>query len=293
MNMPAKSSQEAMKQTTTLQPQTRSAGFTLIELLVVIAIIAILAALLLPALAKARIKAQTMSCLNNLRQLGLADIEYAGDFNGYLAPNPDGAGSPPAGESAQRPDWVAGQMSLGNSPDNTNTDLLVGRAYWDFGSLGRYTRDPKVYHCPADKTIGQGQTQLRVRSYSMNGYVAPHTANDGISSISYNMTTVGNEFYIKDTDFKRCKPVDCWVFTEETYASLNDGFFWSPYSHWMIRDMPQIAHGVAITVFSFADGHAETHKWLTSWFKTGQSGSSSIGNVDQDWLWTHSTAPLK
>ena len=90
------------------------------------------------------------------------------------------------------------------------------------------------------------------------------------------------------------------VFTEERLvpipgdtASLNDGWFWSPTpggaNAWTVRDPPQIAHGGAVTILSFGDGHAETHKWFTSWFKTCKSGDSQLGNVDIAWLLNHST----
>src|SRR6516162_3214472 len=138
----------------------RRKGFTLIELLVVIAIIAILAAMLLPALSKAKLKAQGISCLNNLKELQLAITMYASDNQETFPENPG------AGTSLNA--WVAGVMTWDNSiqpnPQNTNTTLLTA------GEIGPYVaKNTGVFKCPAD-TI-PGAVGPRVRSVSMNGFV--------------------------------------------------------------------------------------------------------------------------
>jgi hypothetical protein len=185
---------------------------------------------------------------------------------------------------------------MGNSPDNTNTAYLTSDSYSGCGSLGPYAKNSSVYHCPADPTIGTGQNDLRVRSYSMNAFIAPHTTSDVYGQTSYNdIVAPGTcEYYLKDTSFKKLSSTDCFVFSEERYDSLNDGWFWSPDygSPWTTHDVPQIAHGGSITVFAFGDGHTETHKWLTGWFKTAPVGvpSSQIGNSDVAWLLSHCTA---
>ena len=257
------------------------AGFTLIELLVVIAIIGVLASMLLPVLASSKRKSEGVICLNNSRQFGLSWRLYSEDFDGTLPPNVGGNNS---GKDAANPSWVAGWLvKSASTPDNTNTDYLVGDAYAQFGNIGRhYVKDAKMYKCPSDKTRDVATGGTRVRTISMN------------SQVGYNQPIK------KFSDLENARSKDgVIIFVEERDDSLNDGWFVinmagdspdTPASY-VITDFPAIYHNNA-TAFSFSDGRVEFHKWADVRTMPPPSGGlalgvASAGNPDCRWLMDH------
>jgi prepilin-type N-terminal cleavage/methylation domain-containing protein/prepilin-type processing-associated H-X9-DG protein len=214
-------------------------GFTLIELLVVIAIIAILAAMLLPALSKAKTKAEGVGCLNNLKQLQMAWYMYADDHDGRLVLN-----SP--GSQTNNVRWVNGWLDWGvGIPSGANTNKLLLTE----GLLGPYTaRTLGIYKCPADKV--PSDIGARVRSISMNTYLARL-----IDQHNYQPYALK-----KMSDLK--KPSMIWVFVDEHPDSINDALFSTlSGSTVAFNDLPASYHNGA-GGFAFADGHAEIKKWL-------------------------------
>lgn len=273
-----------------LSPRLQRSGFSLLELLVVVAVIAILASLLLPALASAKLKAQGLQCLSHGRQLTLGWLMYADDHDGWLCPN----GNTP------KTAWVEGVMTFDtNFSDNTNTLYLVDPRY---AKLGPYVSSAAVYQCPSDKSmvLVNRRSQRRVRTVAMNDAVGSNAEG------SFLPASYGWKVYRKMQDITAPSPSGLWLLAEQHPDSINDGRFVvdcqnrDATARWI--DFPANFHNRA-GVVSFTDGHAEMHRWVDSrtlqpnlycgclshYAADGYHVSAS-GSVDLSWLQERTSA---
>ena len=267
------------------------AAFTLIELLVVIAIIAILAALLLPALARAKSKAQAIQCMNNSKQLMLVWKFYCDDFSEKVPSAWQGPGDWwPVGDMG----WTGSATADGARASNWNPDLTVKKS-----SLWPYcANNAAIFRCPADSkypcTVASGAnagTYPRVRSMSMLSWF------NGADAAGFGPP--GYVVYRKTTDVLKPGPSMTFVFLDERADSINDGewctsmFGWDPNqpTAWYIVDIPANYHGGAAG-FAFTDGHSEIHKWrdVALTIRMGHGPNTAAPNSkDAYWIMEHST----
>jgi prepilin-type N-terminal cleavage/methylation domain-containing protein/prepilin-type processing-associated H-X9-DG protein len=290
-------------------------AFTLIELLVVIAIIAILAALLLPVLGKAKARAQGAACLNQGKQMMTAMLMYTAENNEFWPPNPDD------GNTSVGYNWCPGSAGIGG-PEEFNPDVLEDPAR---SLLITYLGgNVSVFRCPADRREGKyqgaksqffGQIVPAARTFSMNqavGTIDPGFeetefsgsgyVHSGIPNLSVNGPWLNNNFdhrrdspwhtFGKSSDIRAPGPSMLWVLLDEDARGLNDAAFAFAMETPAWFDAPGIYHDGGCG-FAFADGHSETHRWLSRDGKP--SGGVFIDDPQdkQDWEWMQARTSAK
>jgi prepilin-type N-terminal cleavage/methylation domain-containing protein len=215
-------------------PGNRWQAFTLLELLVVIAIIGILAALLLPALARAKDMAKRVGCLNNQKQLGLGWEMYSGDFSGRMAINDVNTTDVPRSTTNS---WVAGNARYDIDPATITS-----------GSIYVYVKNAAVYKCPADYGMIEGTSLSRYRSFSLSGYMNGPAVNTDFGVQPLHQTS------------QIQSPSKTLTFIDEDVLTLDDGHFLYSTNNNNWLNIPGWRHQNG-TVLTFADAHSEYWKW--------------------------------
>jgi len=270
-----------------------ASGFTLIELLVVIAIIAILAAMLLPALSKAKVKAQQVACVSNQKQMMYAWILFADDNNDQLVPNANNVAM-----SQGFPGWVTNVLIWDQGPPPQNYPQNYDPNALANALLGPYCgRAVGIYKCPGDRS--QGLQGTRNRSLSMNGQMG----GGNVATIAGQAAVVNQygaenwRIYNKQSDINKPAPVNAWVFIDEHPDSINDGLFRvnmqgvaddGTGGTFTWNDYPANNHA-GVGVLSYADGHVAAHKWVDAALFPNPVKFSKISNLasqnNADLIW--------
>jgi prepilin-type N-terminal cleavage/methylation domain-containing protein len=288
----------------------KTRAFTLIELLVVIAIIAILAALLMPVLSRAKQRAQGASCLNNGKQLMIGLHLYTGENNDFYPPNPDDGNDDPGYN------WCGGSAGIGQS-DEFNPDILLDSAR---SLLINYLgHNAKVFKCPADLRQGLyqgtnpsliGQIVLAARTFSMSqsvgtidpGFAADYRSHHGVPNLPVTgpwLTGVWHEnlhnnpwrTFGKMSEIGPPSPSELWVFVDEDASGLNNAAFALTMEGNTWHDVPGTYHNIGCG-FAFADGHSETHSWQYRAVKAHGDITDPKDEADWNWLTAHTSAKV-